>query len=204
MGHKLHGLLGAHRVGKSTLAESVACGIWDEYLPIRISTLQAEIGYDSSKQDYSWEERKVIQTHLLIRFKEILKGLDHRIHPQAVLRKEREIVTDRTPLDLIGYAMWSFPKEPTSADQFWMDQYVIRCIQLTDQYYEDVTLIQPGIPLVESETSAAADEEMIETFNQCYLSLLLNPYLKVKTTIIPRECVNLTDRIRILIGLTDV
>ena len=173
------GLTGAHRVGKSTLAEVLAKDIKADYTPVGISAIQAAYGYDSSKQDYPWEERKNIQEMLLREFS---------------LRIYRLLkVTDRTPLDLVGYAMWSFPDNPTKEDTAWLENYIQLCIELTNRNYAGVALVQPGIPLVSSPTSAPADAEMIETFNQCYLSLFLDPRLRIKKFIIPRELID-TDR----------
>ena len=184
------GLTGAHRVGKSTLAEVLAKDIKAEYMPVGISDMQAAHGYDSSKQDYPWEERKKIQELLLREFSEQLLGL--RIYHTKYLNRLLK-VTDRTPLDLVGYVMWSFPENPTKEDIAWLENYIHLCIELTNRNYRGIALVQPGIPLVSSPTSAAADAEMIETFNQCYLSLFLDPRLCIKKFIIPRELID-TDK----------
>lgn len=184
------GLTGAHRVGKSTLAEVLAKDIKAEYTPVGISDMQAAYGYDSSKQDYPWEERKKIQELLLREFSGQLLGL--RVYRAEPVSKPTK-VTDRTPLDLVGYAMWSFPENPTKEDNAWLENYIQLCIELTNRNYRGIALVQPGIPLVSSPTSAATDAEMIETFNQCYLSLFLDPRLRIKKFIIPRELID-TDR----------
>ena len=185
------GLTGAHRVGKSTLAKVLAKDMKAEYTPVGISDMQAAYGYDSSKQDYPWEERKKIQELLLRDFSGHLLGL--RIYRAESLRGLLKI-TDRTPLDLVGYAMWSFPDNPTKEDTAWLENYIQLSIELTNRNYRGVALVQPGIPLVSSPTSAAADAEMIETFNQCYLSLFLDPRLRIKKFIIPRELIDIDKR----------
>lgn len=197
----LHGLVGAHRVGKSTLAETLACTLRGEYVPIDISVMQHSIGYSSAKQDYPWHTRKHIQECLLELFDHKLVDVHKRVFTQQVTRDILNIFSDRTPLDLIGYAMWSFPKEPTEADHEWMQEYTEECINLTNKFYDVVALVQPGIPLVESPTSAPADPDMIETFNQCYLSLMLDPRITVKKIIIPRECTDLIERGKLVLGL---
>lgn len=185
------GLTGAHRVGKSTLAEVLAKDAKAKYAPVGISQMQAAYGYDSSKQDYPWEERKKIQELLLGEFSNQLLGLrTYNIEPVNSPLK----ITDRTPLDLVGYAMWSFPDDPTKEDIAWIENYIQQSIELTNRNYLGVALVQPGIPLVSSPTSAPADIEMIETFNQCYLSLFLDPRLRVKKFIIPRELIDIDKR----------
>ena len=111
------GLTGAHRVGKSTLAQVLAKDIKAEYTPVGISDMQAAYGYDSSKQDYTWEERKKIQELLLGEFSNQLLGL-RVLRTEPVSRSMK--VTDRTPLDLVGYTMWSFPENPTKEDNAWL------------------------------------------------------------------------------------
>lgn len=185
------GLTGAHRVGKSTLAEVLAKDAKAKYAPVGISQMQAAYGYDSSKQDYPWEERKKIQELLLGEFSNQLLGL--RVYRVEPLNRPLK-VTDRTPLDLVGYAMWSFPDDPTKEDIAWIENYIQQSIELTNRNYLGVALVQPGIPLVSSPTSAPADIEMIETFNQCYLSLFLDPRLRVKKFIIPRELIDIDKR----------
>ena len=185
------GLTGAHRVGKSTLAEVLAKDIKAEYTPVGISDMQAAYGYDSSKQDYPWEERKKIQELLLGEFSNQLLGL--RVYRAEPLNRSLKI-TDRTPLDLVGYAMWSFPENPTEEDSAWLANYIKLCIELTNRNYRGIALVQPGIPLVSSPTSAAADAEMIETFTQGYLSLFLDPRLRIKKFIIPRELIDVDRR----------
>lgn len=185
------GLTGAHRVGKSTLAEVLAKDAKAKYAPVGISQMQAAYGYDSSKQDYPWEERKKIQELLLGEFSNQLLGLrTYNIEPVNSPLK----ITDRTPLDLVGYAMWSFPDDPTKENIAWIENYIQQSIELTNRNYLGVALVQPGIPLVSSPTSAPADIEMIETFNQCYLSLFLDPRLRVKKFIIPRELIDIDKR----------
>ena len=185
------GLTGAHRVGKSTLAEVLAKDIKAKYAPVGISAMQAAYGYDSSKQDYPWEERKKIQELLLREFSNQLLGL--RVYHVDPVNSPLKI-TDRTPLDLVGYAMWSFPDNPTKEDNAWLENYIQLCIELTNRNYRGVALVQPGISLVSSPTSAAADIEMIETLNQCYLSLFLDPRLRIKKFIIPRELIDVDRR----------
>ena len=185
------GLTGAHRVGKSTLAEVLAKDTKAKYAPVGISDMQAAYGYDSSKQDYPWEERKKIQELLLGEFSNQLLGL-RVYHVEPVNRPLK--ITDRTPLDLVGYAMWSFPDNATKEDTAWLENYIQLCIELTNRNYRGIALVQPGIPLVSSPTSAPADAEMIETFNQCYLSLFLDPRLRIKKFIIPRELIDVDRR----------
>lgn len=192
------GLLGAHRVGKSSLVHGVHGSMGDELIGvasryISIGTWQQEIGYDSSCQEYPWETRKAIQIELLARFRHTLYSAMYT--QQRLPIKSTWLIYDRTPLDLIGYTLWSFPKDPTEADNQWMREYITACIQLTNKYFSSVILVQPGIPLVPVGKSAACDPEMIDMFNTYYLGVLANTALKIERHIMPSEMTNVQERV---------
>lgn len=194
----LLGLCGAHRTGKTTLCHEME-KVGFEYLPISISDMQKEAGFDSSNQEYDWDTRMKIQSYILTKFR--VKLLEHHHSIQtAVLRTERLVITDRTPLDLIGYTMLAFPTEPSKADTAWMQWYITQCIRLTNKFYTKVFLVQPGIPLVHSPTSGPLDMNMIETLNQCYLSQFMSPELTIPSVIIPREATDIHVRKHIIAG----
>lgn len=196
---ELFGFCGAHRTGKSTLAECMAT-MGFRYVPVNISKMQKDIGYNSAYQDYSWRDRVTIQAHLLNSFQTLLMETKNTVRP-AVVRAEPLVVMDRTPIDLIGYAMWSFPKDATEADHKWMQEYIYACMHLTNTFFDKVILVQPGIHLIPSETSAPADGDMVEQFNQCYLAQFLSPQLTTTSVIIPREITELKERLAFIMGL---
>ena len=91
------GLIGAHRVGKTTLMNALAKGPF-EAIPISINQMQKNIGYDSSKQNYSFEERMNIQRYLFNALDDYLYKKS-RVPGPAVFRRQGAVITDRTPLD---------------------------------------------------------------------------------------------------------
>lgn len=184
------GLIGAHRTGKTTLCQALLSAgrgsIWEKQ--VSISKMQKEIGYDSSNQSYDWETRKLIQSELLRKFTLVLSG--SRITRDI---DERKYISERTPLDLIGYATINMPVNPTDEDIAWLDTYTARCIGATNAFYDKVFLVQPGIEYVECETSAK--EDLIDNLNAVYLKVLLDPRLTVDRYIIPQEMTDLTQRV---------
>lgn len=179
----MKGLVGAHRVGKSTLTKALVKLGFDE-LPISISEWQKELGTDSSNMNYSWETRKKIQERLIHSFRSLL-------FVQAFSTQ----ITERTPLDLYGYACINAPENPTEEDVKWLNEYRHECIRLTNTYYTHVALIQPGIPYVETDKSAK--EDTIEALNAAYLSLFLDSSLTVKKYIMPVDCTDIHIRANI-------
>lgn len=186
------GLIGAHRVGKSTLMNSLD-GF--DKVQISIGDMQKSIGYDSSKQDYSFKDRMIIQKRLLSLFKDKLLRITHTT--RVIRSVSKVVVTDRTPLDLIGYTLNSFPENSTNEEQVWLRNYIQACIDLTNEFYTNIVLIQPGIPLVkDNDTSAECDPVFIERLNAIYLSYLMDNRVKPNTYAMPRDLTDLAERVQ--------
>ena len=186
---KLLGLVGAHRTGKTTLANILSNDILSK-IPISISEMQAEIGYDSAKQDYTFAERVEIQEHLLISFKKKLNSFTGLPLRTKICTR----VSERTPLDLIGYATVNLPDSPTQDQLDWLNSYADACIRLTNKFYHRIVLVQPGIEYVPCKTSA--QEDLIEPLNAVYLHTILKSDLTVKSMILDRKVTDLDTRIK--------
>ena len=195
------GLLGSHRVGKTTLCKALVNGNRGAFseVPISISELQRGMGYDSANQTYDWETRKNIQNKLLIAFSNILR--DSMYHTGVLRAQSMSIaVSDRTPLDLVGYLLLSAPEYVSEEDAAWIKNYINSCIELTNKYYRKVFLIQPGIGYVTDAKSPG--QESMDKLNAIYLSLLMDSRLEVKRVIIPEDVTDLEERICIVMGDT--
>lgn len=195
------GLLGSHRVGKTTLCKALVNGNRGAFseVPISISELHRGMGYDSANQTYDWETRKNIQNKLLVGFSNILS---YCAHPVGVLRAQSMsiAVSDRTPLDLVGYLLLSAPEYVSEEDAAWIKNYINSCIELTNKYYRIVFLIQPGIGYVTDAKSPG--QESMDKLNAIYLSLLMDSKLEVERVIIPEDVTDLEERICIVTGDT--
>lgn len=192
----LVGLVGAHRTGKTTLCD--ALNAESHYslsrLHVSISEMQKEIGFDSSIQSYPWHTRKKIQEHLLARFDDLLYS-NQKHPPILALRVEPiSMITERTPIDLIGYALLNAPDYPSDEDKEWIAQYIKDCIDLTNRYYEKLFLLQPGIAYVACDTSAG--EDSIDKLHSIYLAQFLDSSIGVERYIIPEDMLSLHERIK--------
>lgn len=186
------GLVGAHRVGKSTLCKEIlraANGLIVE-VPISISDMQSKLGFNSANQNYDWETRKRIQTGLLNLFIEILVKADTDYQTKTI---NLAIITERTPLDLVGYILSNAPENPTEEDREWINAYIIGCIKLTNIYYTKVIFIQPGIPYKHAFTSAGHDT--INKVNEALLSVTIHPSLTTVVHLMPTEILDINQRI---------
>ena len=87
------GLCGAHRVGKSTLAETFCADTGMLFLRTSVSSVFMHLGLDPA-QDYPFSMRLSIQKAVLANLVETYRSAG-----------TRAFVTDRTPLDLIAYLL---------------------------------------------------------------------------------------------------
>lgn len=190
------GLIGAHRVGKSTLAGYIAAKYRFKFIPVSISKMQHKHGFDSSNQSYDFQTRMEIQEYLLFEFRDLL--YTHSTIPQTANMTrdvKPEPIFDRTPLDLIGYTLIHVTDQLTDEQSAWLLDYIDQCIKLTNEYFTHIMLVQPGIPLVsDNTTSARASAGIIEHLNAVYLAYMVDPRVKSKTSILPREILDMDER----------
>lgn len=197
MSSNITGFTGAHRTGKTTLVNHLS-GLSSPAVrrEVSISDLQAKGGWDSSNQSYDWETRKEIQIYLLIQFRELLIDAVHKRAWNSA------ILTDRTPLDLVGYLLLSAPKDPTEEDVNFINNYTSDCVKLTNEFYNQIYFVQPGIPYKPDAKSASY--ESIEELSDIYSALLLSQRLKPTLHIIPRDMTEFTQRINFIRGTSNV
>lgn len=193
------GLIGAHRVGKSYLVKELTRGPFRE-LEVSISKWQKELGYDSSNMNYTWETRKDIQIGLFRKFAEVLRDSRRRVIRAVV--DTTKVISERTPLDLIGYAYLNAPPNPTESDMKWLYDYASLCIQLTNDYYDQVVLVQPGIEFVHDAKSPS--EDSVEILNAHYQNVLMDSRLKPKKFIMDRTVTDIRDRVAYVLGAANV
>lgn len=179
------GLIGSHRTGKTTLAEAFAHKSGATIIKMNIGSLQKELGYESSNQSYDFDTRMDIQEHLLRRFDEIYTAV-----------KGLEAVADRTPLDLIGYTMLAVKDDLSEAQSDRLEKYVVDCINLTNEFFSALVLLQPGIPLTTADTSAKSCKALMEKLNFIYLGTITDERNIVPHFYIPRSMTDIDCRVK--------
>lgn len=192
------GLLGAHRTGKSTLMNAFV----KKYPAVKatsfnISGWQKSLGFASSIQNQSFDIRMQIQEHLYIAFDKHLESLRTQ---DSVLRQESLYISDRTPLDLIGYTMIHANGNISKEQSDWLLDYVDKCIKLTNKYYDKLILIQPGItPVKDTDTSAEPILGFMEHLNAIYLSYMIDNRVTPQKLIMPRDLLDLQQRVEFIL-----
>lgn len=154
------GLSGSHRVGKSTLAMEFAEKNGYTFVPTDIHGIQKNLGYVSSKQDYSFKERMQIQIAILDTLSERYKEWHANLG---------NVITDRTPYDFITYTLLAVNDKCDDEDYQQLLDYIHKCQLVASCYFDDIFVIQPGIPVVADSKSAAASKAFMHKFNSIML-----------------------------------
>lgn len=124
-------IVGAQRSGKSTLAKKIAeLRNW-HYHDASVTEIMKEYGVNGVG-NLSIEDRIGAQEFLLTRFIEKLRAAP------------RPLITDRTPIDMIGYALGEVTMHNTDeATGLRIHNYVERCLEETRKNFDTIVLVRP-------------------------------------------------------------
>ncbi|HDR9086296.1 TPA: AAA family ATPase [Burkholderia vietnamiensis] len=177
------GLSGAQRTGKSTLAQAYAEATGVKFVPTSAAATFERLGY-SPKADYPFETRLMIQ-------REILRDMDRLYERSGV-----KFITDRTPIDLLGYTLADVQRNNVpyelAAD---VDRYTQDCYESANRHFTTLILVQPGIQMVEAEGKAPAHRTHMEHLNYLMLGLLIDDRLQCDHFLIPKRYTSIEKRI---------
>lgn len=185
------GLCGAHRTGKTTLAKEYVKARSDcVFLETSVSAIFKDLGYNPSGV-FDFKTRLNIQ-------EEVLKRVDVQY---ANILIGKTIVTDRTPLDMLGYTMAEAIGESVHAsDQDRFAQYVQKCFDVLNKRFFCVVLVQPGIPLIQAKGKGAVNLAYMEHLNSLILGLSVDSRVRCNHFYIERQYLTIEDRIMALDG----
>ena len=182
------GLCGAHRTGKTSLARAYAEKHGIAFVETPVSTIFRELGHDPAAT-FDFKTRLDIQEVILTRLDQVYGALN----PAELA------ITDRTPIDMLGYTMSEAIGEAVSvADQERFKKYVERCFEVTNRRFSTLVLVQPGIPLVAAEGKAVMNAAYIEHLNSLMLGLSVDQRVKMPHYYIPRQRLKMEDRLAAL------
>lgn len=207
MDYKLTGLAGAHRVGKSFLRDHLVSVTGGKQLDFSVSeVLKLKTKYSSAKQDYGFEDRINIQKILFAEFEKSLwrhtANIKLGLLTQSVVQDRPPVLiySDRTPLDLVAYAVSNLKKYDSDYCRDWLRAYTEDCIALTTEYYDTTVLVQPGIPFVPDAKSGPP--EQVDELNGIFLNLFINPNLNIKKAVMPTDMLDVGDRTAFVLGVS--
>ena len=180
------GIVGAHRVGKTTLCERLSAETDFGFVETDVSEVFRNWDLDPAEK-MSFGVRLVIQN----------KILDHC--EEKWTAEKTPFFTDRTPICMLGYTTEDLKKNDVSiTDQHYRDYeaYSRRCFESTHRFFGQLMLVQPGIPIVEDKTkeTAALDLGLMWRLNFIMMGLAHAPELYTPVYVMPRDCIDLEER----------
>lgn len=177
-------LAGAHRVGKSTLAEKFSEETGLVFVKTSTSKIMLDAGFDPAK-DYPLDERIKIQWA-------ILDGLS-----KAYVNAPVKFITDRSPLDAAAYLLADVQRENASLEvQEEILKYIDACFEVANRHFAMVLVIAPGIKLIDEPGKAPASPAYVEHIHCIISGLSSDPRLKVKNFYLPRSYLDLDLRVK--------
>lgn len=175
------GLSGAHRTGKTTLAIALADRLNIPFVRTTTSQVFAKLGLDPA-EPMDFKTRLFVQHHVLESAEQVWQN------------SSSPFVSDRTPIDMIAYTLGDIQGK-TEVDFDLLNLYIDRCFASTNQFFQNLVIIQPGIPLVYEEGKAALNAAYIEHINVLVIGLCKDSRLKAQVFCNHRDATTLDVRI---------
>jgi len=175
------GLCGAHRTGKTTLAIALSDRLNIPFVRTTTSQVFADLGLDPA-EPMDFQTRLFVQNHVLDAAEQVWQN------------SATPFVSDRTPIDMIAYTLGDIQGK-TEVDFDQLNQYIDRCFNSTNRFFQNLAIVQPGIPLVYEEGKAALNAAYIEHINILIIGLCDDSRLSAKFFCNPREAIALEMRL---------
>lgn len=176
------GLCGAHRTGKTTLANAIATRLDMPFVRTTTSQVFEKLGLDPAAP-MDFKTRLFVQNHVLAAAEQVWQS------------SPTPFVSDRTPIDMIAYTLGDIQGK-TEVDFDLLSQYIDRCFDSTNQFFQNLAIVQPGIPLVYEEGKAALNAAYIEHINVLVIGLCGDRRLKAHIFCNDRSAIHLEVRIQ--------
>ena len=180
------GLCGAHRTGKTTLAQHFADRHGLPFVRTSTSRVFAEQGLDPA-QVLNFEQRLWIQEKVLSA-------------AEQDWRKATRFVTDRTPIDFMAYTLADIQGH-TDVDHAALEHYMTRCFAACAGFFAHLVVVQPGIPLVAEAGKAALTPAYIAHLHSLVLGLCHDSRQTCRVSVLPRSVLDLETRLNSLARL---
>ena len=175
------GLCGAHRTGKTTLAIAISTDLNLPFVRTTTSQVFAQLGLDPA-EPMDFKTRLFVQNHVLDAAEQVWQ------------ESASPFISDRTPIDMIAYTLGDIQGK-TDVDFNLLSQYMDRCFASTNQFFQNLAIIQPGIPLVYEEGKAALNAAYIEHINILVIGLCNDSRLKTNVFCNARDVIAIDLRI---------
>jgi predicted ATPase len=176
------GLAGSHRTGKTSLAKAISQTRGVPFVETTTSAVFAQSG---------------LHPAVPLEFKTRL-WIQHRILQAAVAvwqATPEAFVTDRTPFDFMAYTLADI-QGATVVDFAALEEYLTDCFKITNQFFTQLVVVQPAIPLVHEEGKAALNKAYMEHLNTIILGLCNDERLSCPVATLKRHILSLEERVK--------
>lgn len=170
------GLTGAHRTGKTTVAQALAETLGVPFIASSASAVAKEMGI-TTFEGMEPALRRAYQ-------EKVLEAFCARYEAEA---DNGTFVSDRTPLDFAAYVMSEWHPGLGGEHDAWVVDYVERCKVATSRYFFQVAIIQPGIPFHAQEGKGGAGKALQEALNTLAIGLVADPGVTSHMMVLPRK-----------------
>lgn len=182
------GLSGAHRTGKTTMAEKLAEANGCPFVASSATQVAKDMGIRADI-GMPMEVRLDFQEEVLRRF----------TRRYAEEGGNGLFVTDRTPLDFAAYALTDWhPERSTPELDDRLSAYVAECMRVTSQYFYMVAVVQPGIRFEARDDKPAPNELYQELLNTTLIGLGMDSQVRSHFCLVPRDCTDLVERVNLV------
>lgn len=176
------GFCGAHRVGKTTLAQATSQAAGIPFLQTHTSHLFIQRGLDPAKP-MPFATRLAIQRDILEAGEAVWSSVSG------------PFLSDRTPLDMAAYTLADV-QGTTELDAPALLRYLNDCLDTTNRLFSTMLVVPPGIPLVAEAGKAALHTAYIEHIHTLVVGLCYDPRITARVFQLDRSILSLNDRVK--------
>ncbi len=174
------GLVGAHRVGKTTTAEHLQEAIGKPFIRTDVTGTFEKAGKDPRVVE-PFSNRLDVQELILEACIEQWKG-------------ETDFITDRTPLDFLMYTYCDIVGK-TEVDHDRLLAYREACLKACYDHFDRLFVIQPAVPIVEVTGKALCNKSYIDELNYMAIGLLFELHHTIGAYVVPKPLLSIEERI---------
>jgi nicotinamide riboside kinase len=168
-------LCGAHRTGKSTIAQSLQRRLGLPYIASSVSSVAKDMGVNL-KSSLDMTQRIAFQQR-------VLEKMD------SAYGSTNSFVTDRSPLDAAAYLLADATSVAGShAERAMIARYVENALRMTERLFDVLILVQPGIPYIDEPGKPPKNEAYQEHIHFLIAGMVADTDMGFKVIHVSRDC----------------